>query len=287
MIKKITKITLIPITAFAILSLVFLFFSYSNFFNDIMENAGQDSDRFDHEIISNYARGDNPNGVRAFTVNVPHGYADDPQKKYPVLFHAIEDNASLDITNKAVRALSANDEIVPMIIVSLHLTGWNPGKDIHSPIEDREYQGPKRFLNHIQKEVIPFLNANYRVSEERIITGWSRFGLIPDYALMIKPKLFTGYIKASVAGHGSVTEVLYDRIGIFIKQSPKLSARYYFAVGSEESQRHAEFNTLKKIIEANAPEGFVWESAILKNSDHGDTFEKGLTDGLKFYFSNQ
>jgi len=86
-----------------------------------MENAGQDPDRFDHEIMSNYARGNDQNGVRAFTVNVPLEYADNPEKKYPVLFHAIEDSASLESTNKVVRALSVNDYC---IFAFIRLESW-------------------------------------------------------------------------------------------------------------------------------------------------------------------
>jgi len=173
-----------------------------------------------------------------------------------------------------------------MIIVSLHLSGWNPGRDIHSAIEDRAYTGPTRFLKHIEKEVMPFLEGNYRVSQEKVITGWPRFGLLPDYALLIKLGLFSGYIKNSVAGHGSIPEILYKRVGAFIKENPDLVAKYYIELGTEEDQRYAEFNGLKKILNGNAHSGFIWKVSILKDVDHGDTFTIGLKEGLIFYFSN-
>ncbi len=284
--KKIIKIILIIIIGIVILLVAGQFFANQNFFHDIMDNAGQDPNRFDHEIESQYARGNNPMGVRTFTVNVPQSYNDNSDKKYPVLFHVIDDSEALEITNKIVTELSTSDEIAPMVIVSLHSTGWNPGRDTHSAVEDKNYQGPTRFLNHIEKEVIPFLRANYRVSEERISTGWSRFGLFPDYALILKPQLFQGYIKSSVAGHGSVPEVLYGRLGDLLKQRPELAARYYFTVGSEENQRHEAFHIQKEIMQVSAPTGLIWKASILDNADHGATFERGLKEGLKFYFAN-
>jgi uncharacterized protein len=54
--------------------------------------------------------------------------------------------------------------------------------------------GAVRFLECIEKEIIPFVESNYRVSPaDRGIGGYSYGGLFSLYVLFFKPALFSIY----------------------------------------------------------------------------------------------
>jgi pimeloyl-ACP methyl ester carboxylesterase len=70
----------------------------------------------------------------------------------------------------------------------------------HAPV-----QGPLRFptsggaaayLEHVEKELRPFIDANFRTSGS-ILAGWSFGGLFAFYTFLEKPELFAGYIAIS------------------------------------------------------------------------------------------
>ena len=57
-------------------------------------------------------------------------------------------------------------------------------------------QGPK-LLAAIASEIVPFIEANYKVSTDRTIVGWSLGGLFVVYALFHGPRVFSRYLAVS------------------------------------------------------------------------------------------
>jgi predicted alpha/beta superfamily hydrolase len=57
--------------------------------------------------------------------------------------------------------------------------------------------GAKEFLEFICKELVPFIDSNYRISKERGLGGYSLGGLFTLYALLNAPETFSKYFAGS------------------------------------------------------------------------------------------
>jgi enterochelin esterase-like enzyme len=235
----------------------------------------------DFSITSQY-----PEGERKLTVSVPKSYQQNPKTDYPVLLHIADDADHIQQVRSIVANLHDTSQIPEIIVVSLHHNGEEA--DIY-PIKekgkDNETRRPEQYLEYIEKEVMPLIETEYRVSNDRIMTGWSRFGVLPTFALGYKPDLFSGIIVRSSAGVGGYDSILYENIRNIITSSLSISGVFHFSIGDTETQRVEPFNHLKTLFEQSAPDSLPWLAEMIKGAGHSDTFSKGLQSGLVFYFS--
>ena len=94
--------------------------------------------------------------------------------------------------------------------------------------------GAATFLRVLEEEIIPFVEARYRASEDRGLFGYSQGGLFATYALFEAPDLFTRYAAASPAISWDV-EGMLQRERDFRERSPILRKLVYFSVGAAEA----------------------------------------------------
>ena len=59
--------------------------------------------------------------------------------------------------------------------------------------------GARAFLDFIQKELIPYIESNYRTANDRILCGESLSGIFTIYSFLDRPELFNSYIVCSAA----------------------------------------------------------------------------------------
>ena len=141
---------------------------------------------------------------RSFIVNLPEGY-ESTELRYPVLY-VLDAEYFYYQAHGALQFLSecgynTNRPVPQMILVAV--LGGDRNRDFtptHAPV-----QGPLRFptsggaaayLEHVEKELCPFINANFRTSGS-ILAGWSLGGLFAFYTFLQKPELFAAYIAIS------------------------------------------------------------------------------------------
>src|SRR5262249_29216946 len=108
-----------------------------------------------------------------------------------------------------------------------------------TPVTVREWrpplgagQGP-RLLAAIAQEIVPFVAANFAVTNDRTITGWSLGGLFALYALFHQPRVFSRYLVVSPSLWWE------DRLplrweGDWGAASNDLGANLFMAVGARE-----------------------------------------------------
>ena len=270
-----TKYGLSPAKLFVCLVTACILSSCSS---DIDTGAADDQSITDHLVsMSN-------NGKEyKVTVRVPSGYVSTGDQKFPTLFHIIDDEDAFNLTAETIAELADSRKIPAMIIVSLHASD----SEEYSPNWGEEK--PKAFLKFLRADLMPFLTDKYRVSDDVIFTGWSRFGLFTAYTLAQNPSLFRGYIVRSIAANGSGGSDLQERIqsdlDSYLMANQSADQRFYFTVGARETGRIEGFNTLKRMLESQAPSSFKWGAKIINEARHFDTLQAGLHDGLLFYFS--
>jgi len=141
---------------------------------------------------------------RSFIVNLPEGY-ESTELRYPVLY-VLDAEYFYYQAYGALQFLSGcgynNNRPVPQMILVAVQDG-DRNRDFtptHAPV-----QGPLRFptsggaaayLKHVEKELRPFIDANFRTSGS-ILAGWSLGGLFTLYTFLEKPELFAAYIAIS------------------------------------------------------------------------------------------
>ena len=145
------------------------------------------------------------------------------------------------------------------------------------------------FLSFIEKELIPYLEQNYNVSNNRLLSGFSAGGSMVLYSLVTKPSLFTGYFAFSPAAW-------YDN-GIVVKEFEKNLVQtegqpkyIYLSLGTKENDIiTGSFNGLINALEKKAPANLIWEYSYNEGVGHNDnpfvSLPKALQGYHEFYHS--
>jgi predicted alpha/beta superfamily hydrolase len=107
--------------------------------------------------------------------------------------------------------------------------------------------GAKKFLEFIEKEVIPFVESNYRVSQaNRGLGGYSYGGLFSLYTLFSQPELFSIYY----AGSPSIDYdkgILFNLEKDYSISHKNLKAKLFMSAGEKEDS--SMINNMVKMVD--------------------------------------
>jgi uncharacterized protein len=126
--------------------------------------------------------------------------------------------------------------------------------------------GAPRFLEALREEIIPFVEANYRISPaDRGLAGYSYGGLFALYTLFHAPELF----RRVFAGSPSMWEALFAYEQEYAARHDDLPARLFITAGEQEAEllervqrmvdrlRSREYPGLKMLTHVFEGEGHV------------------------------
>lgn len=138
---------------------------------------------------------------RLLQVRLPRDYDSAPDKRYPVLLQLDGEYAFL-LAVAAVEQAAVLEQapgVPDMIVVGIPNVRDLRGRDIlpaHSQYAPKDAD-PARFLCFLREEALPYLEANYRTTETRILVGQSTSGFFAWWALLQDPVLFQGVVAIS------------------------------------------------------------------------------------------
>jgi predicted alpha/beta superfamily hydrolase len=147
---------------------------------------------------------------------------------------------------------------------------------------------PAYFLDFIEKEIFPFIDKNYRTSNERLLFGWEVTGGFVIKSLQLKPNLFDAYIAASPAPlYGSYFPFLkneYKAFELFLETHKELDK--YLFIGEGESDYPVEFGTkvLDSLLKKKAPKPFNWKHKKIMGLSHQMCAYATMQQGLQDYY---
>lgn len=209
---------------------------------------------------------------RAILVSPPEGYARG-QSRYPVLYltdgeaHFQEACATADFLRR--------NGFMPAVLV-VGVTNTNRTRNLTPP-------GADRFLDFFEKELVPYVEANYRTVPFRIFCGHSLGGLFGVHALMSRSDLFNAVIAASpVLSWGGGAEL--RRAETFFSAKRALKRFLFVTMAAEGDEDRGAFDSFRKLLEANRLEGFRFGSAIFPDEDHFSVVLQSHYAGLKTLF---
>ncbi len=147
------------------------------------------------------------NESRKVFIRLPVNY--DPKRAYPLIIKT-DGNFNLDTWDKALTKQAKSEKGDKAILVSIPNLFFTDtrNRDLVPPYARQDVNTQARpenetliepngeadkFLAFIETELLPYLSVKYKLSNNRVLSGFSAGGSFVLYTLHTKPELFNGY----------------------------------------------------------------------------------------------
>jgi hypothetical protein len=170
----------------------------------------------------------------------------------------------------------------------------DPGTDstwakILAESSGRKYEvksgGALLFLNFIVKELIPFVESNYRVSSsDRGLGGYSDGGLFTLFALFTHPEAFDRYF----AGSPSLdydNGILFNYENEFALTHKNLKATIFLSAGSLENDGTIEnMKKMSEVLQSRNYQGLTLNSYVFPGESHRSCIPSAIMKAFKVLY---
>jgi predicted alpha/beta superfamily hydrolase len=226
---------------------------------------------------------------RIVLIRTPFGYERNGQR-YPVLYMT-DGDAHIQHTSSTIEFLARNGRMPEMIIVAI--TNTDRGRDL-TPTRanvtrpDGKLQfptsgGADKFIKFIEAELMPAIEAKYRVQPYRMLAGHSLGGLFAVHVMMSRPELFNSYIAVSPSLQWD-DQMMIKRAEQFLTNRKEFKKTLFLTLGNEQGGIAASFKTFKELLGRYKPEGFVWEAVQMEDEDHNSVVLRSHYLGMRKEF---
>ena len=235
------------------------------------------------------------NEDRLIWVRTPRGY-DQGKSPFPVLYLTDGPNHINEI-GSTIDFLVENGRMPPLIVVGigntdrtrdLTPTHWDQ-KHTDGTLETNPTSGGgDRFIDFIQKELMPEVEKEYRTAPYRIFAGHSLGGLLAIHILITRPDMFNAYIAVSPSLQWDDLRTVRQAKDFFAAHT-ELDKSLFFSLANEGDTPDPMgdgFQQFQKILKTRAPKNFRWDSARYHDEDHGSTVLRAHYAGLRTVFAD-
>jgi|JI6StandDraft_1071083.scaffolds.fasta_scaffold54985_3 predicted alpha/beta superfamily hydrolase len=208
--------------------------------------------------------------TKVLTVRLPRGYADRPDRRYPVVF-SVDGGPEQDFELLSGIAAEAefSTSFEPFILIGVRTD--NRYAELTPPLERMDPKkltdifgarmqpnGAPKFREFLARDVIPWVTARYR-TDRKVLTAVSLGGLFVVDTLLEQPEMFDDYIALTPS-------VWWDEGHLVDQAAAKLAAqsasdrRIYITMGDEGVGNLSGkwLATLVSAFNTSAPEGLKW-----------------------------
>lgn len=230
--------------------------------------------------------------ARSYEVFLPEHYGADGNRRYPVLY--VLDGQSQGEHTAASAALMARIGIMPEVIVVGIPSGSSETRNRdYTPadmrIDDEEPGGAlgsaDRFLGFVEEELVPAVEREYRTRRPRMLSGWSRGGLLVVYSLLTQPAFFDARFAQSPALWREDNRIIPQAVRAL--GAPTMKDQFLFlSLGAKENAKMTSaFNQLTAALEQQAPPALRWRSVLSHDGDHETNPRLATPIGLCAFFA--
>ncbi len=222
-------------------------------------------------------------------INLPAGYGD-TSKTFPVVY-LIDAQWDFPLV-QAIYGEQYYDGFIPeLVIVGITWGGSHPNYDqlrAHdfTPTDiskNGTYGNAPQFLSFISGELMPYIEANFRVKKnDRTLIGSSFGGLFSIYALFQEPAVFNRFIFTSPAleWDNEITRSMNNR---FAEQHKDLNAKVFAGIGAYENVK--DFQTFMDEIKAKQYKNFELQTWVVSGMGHSGAKADAYSRGLQAVFA--
>ncbi len=245
-------------------------------------------------------------------IKFPPAYYSDPQRKFQSLYMT-DANRNFPMTANMADIFDAVGLVEPQFLIigigykindmgefaawrTRDLTPTNvPAVDSSwiktlKPITGKQYTvrtgGAAAFLECIEKEVIPFVEKNYRVSShDRGLGGYSYGGLFTLYAMFKKPGLFTIYYAGSPSCQHD-ENVIFSYEEDYARSHKDLEAKLMMTAGELEGDPMIQnMNKMADMLKSHSYPGLTIETFIFPGQDHNSCYPSSFIKALRVLYN--
>lgn len=225
-----------------------------------------------------------------------------PEKKYPVIYVLDADNHFGQMVEYS-KYLSRQDVYVipPLIVVGITNTDRN--RDLTPSHSNADYSGKldttanspyknsggnELFFQFIQKELMPYVNSNYKTQPYRIFAGHSFGALTTINCLINYPDMFDAYIAVSPSFWWD-RKFLLKLADQKLKAGSTLSKTLFFSDGNEDSSSpgspfHTDVLKFDSLLKKRNIKGLNFKYMSYPMESHMTVPIKSYYDGLRFVY---
>lgn len=224
------------------------------------------------------------NESRKLFVYLPKGYSDS-DKSYPVIYRLDGDLDLYTETVGTINRLTYTEELVPEMIVVL-IENTNRNRDM-MPTKTSYFEsdpGAENFKAFIENELIPYIDASYRTSNDQLLCGQSLSAIFTIYCFLTSPDLFDSYIACS-GGFPDCEEYFVMLTNEFLKTKQNETKKIFLTYGGNDFL-DPDGEIKKQLIEftqsIESKENIDCKLKIYENEGHVPF--QSLYHGLKFIY---
>jgi predicted alpha/beta superfamily hydrolase len=248
-------------------------------FCSITSSTAQDGFTLKHDSLQSAIL----NQSRKVAIYLPEGY-DSGVNKFPVIYVLDGDGRDQHIV-PTTRFLFLSGKMPKAIIVGVMNVDRNHDFLADSTQGTPTGGGADCFMLFFKKELIPYIDKNFRTEPYKVLIGHSYGGLFAMHTLLNEPDLFDAYI--------AIDPSIWYKNLIFLKSAEteflkaKNWNRSVFIAGREGGgMDEMGITPLEKLMNASAPKELNWKIAAYANEDHGSVTFKSAYDGLRYIFDS-
>lgn len=238
-------------------------------------------------------------------VHLPPSYAQEPERRYPVLYVTDADYAFPIIRQIGRRLNLDGAEIEEFIVIGLSYARGDVGpasrnRD-YTPTPNGPSTAPRGLIhgggaayqNYLKDVVKPFVSGRFRTDPARnLFLGHSYGSLLGAQILLTEPEMFSGYILGSPSLWYDQRHI-FDVEAAYAAEHRDLPANVYMYIGEYEGVRAGDdrFNSSLDMVADNARfervlrsrnyPGLTIRNEVLNDEDHLSVAPRGFTHGLK------
>jgi predicted alpha/beta superfamily hydrolase len=224
-----------------------------------------------------------------------------PEKAYPVIYVLDADNHFTQMVEYS-KYLSRQDVYVIPPLIVIGITNTDRNRDLTPSHSNFDYSGKldttanspyknsggnERFFQFFQKELIPYVNSNYKTQPYRILAGHSFGALTAINCLINYPDMFDAYIAVSPSFWWD-QKFLLKLADKKIKEGSTLSKTLFFSDGNEGSSPKSPFHTdvlkFDSLLKKRDIKGLDFKYMTYPEESHMTVPVKSYYDGLRFIY---
>jgi predicted alpha/beta superfamily hydrolase len=275
---------------FFIISLLFSFKSNAQKVEPIKSDQG--------EVVTMHS--DILNEDRRILIYTPKDSAN-PEKAYPVIYVLDADNHFAQMVEYS-KYLSRQDVYVIPSLIVVGITNTDRVRDLTPSHGNIDYSGKmdttanspyknsggnEHFFQFIQKELMPYVNSNYKTQPYRIFAGHSFGALTAINCLINYPDMFDAYIAVSPSFWWD-QKFLLKLADKKLQAGSTLSKTLFFSDGNEGSSPGSTFHTdalkFDSLLKKRNIKGLDFEYMTYPIENHMTVPIKSYYDGLRFIY---
>jgi predicted alpha/beta superfamily hydrolase len=237
---------------------------------------------------------------------LPDSYSPRDTARYPVLY-LLDGNLFFSLLQSMQRFYLSGQEVPEMIIVGVGypintVMESMPNRTLdYTPTRDTAFDnmltkelkmtiksgGAAAFLQTLKKDILPFIERQYRTSTDKAIAGHSFGALFGAYVLFHEPSIFNRYLLSSISMPWDNNEMLHEEHNYYTKSNRRLNARVFVSVGDKEDNAMQPLMTeLVSNMRNHDYAGLEIDDHILEDETHTSAIATALNRGIRYLYKN-